>query len=93
MALSADELAAIDEIFLPGIPSERTAGAFADLRQRFPRLSLTRCDASDVDAETPFRRYPGFDLYLVDAHEHCAHITSDPERATGIVVARQKAGA
>jgi hypothetical protein len=51
---------------------------------------LTRCDASDV-AETPFRAYPGFDVHLLDAADHCVQITTDPARATGIVLAKRSA--
>jgi hypothetical protein len=89
--LSADDLAAIDAMLLANPETLHAASGLAEFRQRFPRLSLTRCDASDVDAETAFRQYPGLNLYLVDATDHCAHITSDPGRATGIVVARAKA--
>jgi len=60
---------------------------FADFRRRFPALSLTRCDASDMSGEEPFREYPKFNLYLVDGRDHCWHITVDPASATGIVVA------
>ena len=84
MALETDELAAIDET-LAAAPD---ASAFAGLRQRFPCLSLTRCDASDMDTETPFRVYPGLSLYLVDTSDHCWRITADPARATGIVISR-----
>jgi hypothetical protein len=61
-----------------------------DFRQHFPALTLTRCDAADVDAEIPFREYPGVSLFLVDAHDHCWRITSDPARATGIVLAKHR---
>ena len=89
MALSADDLAAIEAM----VVDDRNSGALAGFSQRFPGLSLTRCDASDIDVETPFREYPGLSLFLVDAHDHCWRITSDPARATGIVVARHKAQA
>jgi hypothetical protein len=87
MGLSEDDFAAIDQMLAAGA----NAAGLADFRQRFPGLSLTRCDAADVDTETPFREYPGLSLFLVDAHDHCWRITSDPARATGIVVARHKA--
>ena len=81
MALSVDELGVIDAM-LAG-----DADGVSGFRGRFPGLTLTRCDASDLDAEIPFREYPGLSLFLVDATDHCWRITADPARATGIVVA------
>lgn len=85
MALTAKEISEIDGLLSP---PEADGGAVAGLRERFPQLSLTRCEASDVDADEPFRRYPHFDLYLVDGANHCWELTSDPDRATGILLAR-----
>ncbi len=62
---------------------------FATLRGRFPHLSWTRCDASDV-TETPFRSYSRFDVHLLDSADHCVQITTDPACATGIVLADRK---
>lgn len=87
MALTGDEIDEIDALLRD---AEASSGAIADLRRRFPRLSLTRCDASDVDAERPFRTYHRFHLYLVDGAAHCWQLTPDPERATGLVVADHK---
>jgi hypothetical protein len=89
MGLSDQDFAAIDSMLAGGAD----ASGLAEFRGRFPSLSPTRCDASDIDAETPYREYPGLSLFLVDAHDHCWRITSDPARATGIVVARHKARA
>jgi hypothetical protein len=63
--------------------------ALAGFRRDFPGLSLTRCDLSDLGVEEPFRQYPRFNLYLIDASEHCVHFTADPARATGVVVAEK----
>ena len=83
MALSAEDLAGIDALLgCPGADRE----APARVRQRFPRLLITRCDPSDMNAETPFREYERFDLYLVDGASHCWRITAEPEQATGLVV-------
>lgn len=82
---------AISEQALAGIEALLAAGeGTAEFRRRFPGLSLTRCDASDMSGQTPFRRYPKFDLYLVDGRDHCWQITPDPARATGIVVAARR---
>lgn len=84
MGLSLHELAQIDALLAA---PDAGVNALADLRQRFPGLSLTRCDASDVDSDEPFRSYTRFNLYLVDGAAHCWQLTMDPERATGLVVA------
>lgn len=85
MGLSADDLTEIDKVL-----SAQDAGAqaYTVLRQRFPKISWTRCDASDV-VETPFRVYPGFEVHLVDTADHCVQLTTDPARATGIVLAKR----
>ncbi|WP_341992429.1 DUF6129 family protein [Azorhizobium sp. AG788] len=87
MGLAAEELTVIDQILSASAVDGSVLG---DLRRQFPHLSWTKCDASDV-AEAPFRTYPGFDLHLLDAADHCVQLTEDPARATGIVLAQRKA--
>jgi hypothetical protein len=87
MSLSADDLTQIDAIL---VAAAADVHPLAELRRRFPHLSWTRCDASDV-TETPFRVYERFDIHLLDSADHCAQITSDPARATGIILARRSA--
>ena len=83
MALGAEELMEIDRaLSAPGCD----ACVFAELRRRFPHLSWTKCDASDV-TEAPFRSYSRFEIHLVDRTDHCLQITADPMRASGIVLA------
>jgi hypothetical protein len=83
MALGPNELLEIDQLLSA---PDADAGVFAQLRSRFPHLSWTRCDASDV-TESPFRTYSRFEVHLVDRSDHCVQITADPARATGIVLA------
>lgn len=92
MGLQMDELAAIDALLGAELVSASgaNAAALASFRRQFPRLTVTGCDASDVDLETPFRVYPWASLFLIDSSDHCWRFTSDPARATGIVVARHK---
>lgn len=87
MAVNAEELTEIERMLST---PEVNAQAFAELRLRFPHLSWTRCDASDV-TEAPFRSYESFDVHLLDSADHCSQITSDPARATGIILARRSA--
>ncbi len=83
MALDTDELTEIEKVLAA---SDAVASPLAELRQRFPHLAWTRCDASDV-TEAPFRSFALFDLHLIDGTDHCVQITADPARATGIVLA------
>lgn len=83
MALGADELTEIERMVAA---AEAGSSPLAELRQRFPHLAWTRCDASDV-SEVPFKSLPRFDLHLIDGSDHCVQITDDPGRATGIVLA------
>jgi len=87
MALGADELLEIEQALSA---PDADARIVAQLRSRFPYLSWTRCDASDV-TEEPFRTYSRFDVHLVDRTDHCVQITADPARATGIVLADRNA--
>jgi hypothetical protein len=83
MALGTDELNEIEKVLSA---SEAGASPVAELRRRFPHLTWIRCDASDVIG-APFRSYERLDLHLIDGSDHCVQITTDPARATGIVVA------
>jgi hypothetical protein len=85
MALSTEDLTEIDKVICV---LQADAQVFAELRRRFPSLSWTWCDATDV-AEEPFRSYPRFDVHLLDSADHCSHITADPTRATGVVLAKR----
>jgi hypothetical protein len=84
MALAAGELAEIEQVLSSDVASQ----AYSELRRKFPHLAWIRCDASDV-TETPFRSFREFDLHLLDSADHCAQITADPARATGIVLAKR----
>jgi len=86
MALAATELAEIEQ----ALASSDAAQAYTELRRKFPHLAWVRCDASDV-TETPYRSFGLFDLHLLDGADHCAAITDDPARATGIVLAKRAA--
>ena len=90
MAITDSELKQIETLFAVGAAD---AGVAAEFRRRFPGLSLTRCAASDMNGEQPYRCTSGFDLYLVDRTDHCWRLTTESARATGIVLAQHKAGA
>lgn len=85
MAISDDDLAQIEAMLGVEKPP-----ALAELRAKFSHLSWTRCDDTDV-IETPFRSFAGCDLHLLDCVDHCATVTNDPTRATGVIVALRRA--
>jgi hypothetical protein len=81
--LTADNLAQIEALLAA---PDADLSAVADFRQRFPGVSYTRCDPSDVDGEKPYKEFTRFNLYLVSAVNHCVTMTRDPAVATGIIV-------
>lgn len=87
MAFTADALDQIRSL-LEGEGS--AAERIASLRKAFPGVSLTRCDASDIDTETPALETASFHVYLIDTSEHCVRITTQPEAATGLIVAEKR---
>lgn len=86
MALAIVDLAEIEQMLAA---SDAAPQAYIELRRKFPHLVWIRCDASDV-TEAPFRSFREFDLHLLDSADHCAQITDDPARATGIVLAKRE---
>lgn len=86
MALSETQLEDIEKFLL----ADPAGGNVAAFRAAFPGVTLTRCAVGDMSGETPFRRYAPFDLYLIDARDHCVHLTADPAAATGIVMAQRR---
>jgi len=59
----------------------------ATLRQAYPGIHFTYCMDDDIPNSEPVLARDEFNLYLVDGREHCLCLTSNPEAATGIVVA------
>lgn len=86
MALSEVQLQDIERFLL----ADPAGGNVMAFRTEFPGVTLTRCDALDMRGETPFRSYAQFDLYLIDARDHCVQLTADPAAATGVVIAKRQ---
>jgi hypothetical protein len=86
MAVSAEELTEIEQV-LAGLSAD--APVIAEMKGRYPKLSWTRCDASDV-VEAPYKQTTLYDIHLLNTHDHCAQITSDPAQATGIILAKRR---
>ena len=83
MSVTAAQLSQIDGVLEQGAADGATIAA---LRAVGGGLSVTRCDASDLRDEEPFKSYARCTLYLLDGRDHCMKITSDPDAATGLVV-------
>ena len=84
MALSSDQ---IDQMSGLAAASPSAREAAASLRAAYPGLQVTCVDAMDMRGETPVRRLPLCDLFLVDSRSHCWTVTRDPQAATAVVVA------
>jgi hypothetical protein len=84
MAITVEQLSAIDDLLASASADGATVSS---LRQLAPGISATRCDAADMQDETPFRSYVKCDLFLLDGRDHCVRITGDPGVATGLIVA------
>jgi hypothetical protein len=69
-------------------PDETHARA---LREEFAGLHFSFCSDDDVVRTEPVWQGAGFNLYLVDAGDHCLRLTADPARATGILIATVEA--
>ena len=87
MPLPPEAMTTIQQLLESEAP---VAERIADLRKAFPGVSLTRCDASDMDVETPVLETPKFNVYLIDTSEHCARIIQDPGKASGLIVAEKR---
>lgn len=85
MALNEQDLAEIDALMGASGHDAQVLGA---LRQKFPHLSWICCDASDV-AEVPFREYTNYNIHFLDSSDHCARVTADPDRASGVILAKR----
>lgn len=58
-----------------------------ELRKSYPEMHFTWCMDDDVGCESAALEAEAFNLYLVDGHDHCLKFTTDPESATGVVIA------
>ncbi|MFA5985598.1 MAG: hypothetical protein WC782_16385 [Methylococcaceae bacterium] len=84
MAISTE---AVEQIQALLKAEKTTAERIAELKKAFPTLSVTRCDASDVDAETIWLETADINVYLLDTSEHCVRVTNTPASATGLIIA------
>jgi len=62
-------------------------GTMQALRAAWPGMHFSYCMDDEVCGVEPVRTCEGFNLYLVDGHNHCLSLTGDMQRATGLVLA------
>ena len=79
--------ARIDEVLAAIGTAGVSQAQVAALRTRFAELPLTYCMDEDVYGAEPVHEGDGFNLYLLDANEHCPQLTGDLHRASGLVLA------
>lgn len=65
--------------------------AVTSLRGKWPNIHFTYCSDDDVLGPKPIREFDSFNVYLVDGRDHCLQFTSNPENATGLVLAEIEA--
>ena len=60
----------------------------SELREHYPDVRFTYCMYDDVSANAkPVIERENFNVYFVDAREHCMCLTNDFDIASGIVLA------
>ncbi|MGB0747246.1 MAG: DUF6129 family protein [Magnetospiraceae bacterium] len=82
----------IDENVLNAVVLQLTEEGVAEqtvtnLRATHPGVHFTYCMDDDVVGPRPAFEGEGFNLYYVDAADHCLRLTPDYQVATGLVVA------
>lgn len=87
MIAEADLDGIVSQIEAEGLSEDMVMG----LRSSWPGLHFTYCSDDDICGPKPVRESEKFNLYLVDATEHCLRMTNNPEVATGIVLAEIEA--
>ena len=62
-------------------------GLVAELRQKFSGIHFTLCMDDDMECARPAAEEKEFNVYLVDSTNHCSKLTTNLDRASGIVLA------
>jgi hypothetical protein len=82
--ISQEQLAEISRfVEAKGISEVTVSG----LRAQYPGMHFTYCMDDDVVEVDPVQERESFNVYLVDARQHCLRLTNDPDVATGLVLA------
>lgn len=87
MHLSNEQVELVAQVLLATPPG---ANPLPEMRRELAGVPVIRCDAEDMRGESPFRRLPGIDLFLVDTVSHCWRLVGTPGEASGLIVATRK---
>lgn len=80
----------IDEINSLLIEHGLSEAAVTELRNKWPNMHFTYCSDDDVCGPSAIRESDKFSIYLIDSRDHCLSFTSNPEIATGLVLAEHE---
>jgi hypothetical protein len=81
MALSSEQLKGIESLLLSNAAGTNPLPA---IRAAWPDVLVTRCDAEDMRGEPAYCRSGAYDLFLVDASNHCWRVVADLYAASGL---------
>lgn len=84
--------ALIDDVAAEVTERGATEQTVMALRAKWPEVHFTYCMDDDVIGNEPVRCVGTFNLYLVDAHQHCLTITDNKGMATGLAIAEKLEG-
>jgi len=78
----------VDEVIAKVEASYLGEAVMDTLRNEYPDVRFTYCSIDDITTNAkPVVERPGFNVYFVDARQHCACLTNDHEIACGMVLA------
>lgn len=80
----------IDEINALLIDNGLDESIVGTLRGKWPEIHFTYCSDDDVCGPKAIRETDYFSIYLIDSRNHCLSFTSNPEIATGLVLAEHE---
>jgi len=81
------DAATIDRIAAIALEQGLDEGTVQGLRAAWPGMHFSYCMDDEISGAEPVRELRGLNLYLVDGRQHCLSLTSNPETATGMLLA------
>jgi len=81
----------LDEILVFVNAQGGSADVVPKLREQWASIHFTHCLEDELCLEKPVREGDTANVYVVDGSEHCMKITSDPDFATGVLIAELSA--
>lgn len=81
------DVGTIDRVAAIALEQGLDEGTVQGLRAAWPGVHFSYCMDDDICGVEPVRELQGLKLYLVNGREHCLSLTSNPEIATGMLLA------